>query len=143
MSAECISPLPKVKNLQVRRVDQTRYPMIAVASLSAVPQSRRTPLLKNNSKRIPVTTRGTHTPTSAKHPSSTSTFLATDRLWSVYLQSSRMNDQGAVQPNHFLSAPIGRMILIGRHLQLQDFEHQDILLKCIISVRKMRIASKM
>ena len=33
--------------LQVRRVDQTRYPMIKVASLSAVPQPRRTPLLKN------------------------------------------------------------------------------------------------
>ena len=32
--------------LQVRRVDQTRYPMIVVASLSAVPQSCRTPLLK-------------------------------------------------------------------------------------------------
>ena len=30
--------------LQVRRVDQTRYPMIVVASLSAVPQSCRTPL---------------------------------------------------------------------------------------------------
>ena len=31
--------------LQVRRVDQTRYSMIVVASLSAVPQSCRTPLL--------------------------------------------------------------------------------------------------
>ena len=31
--------------LQVRRVDQTRYPMIVVASLSAVPQSCRTSLL--------------------------------------------------------------------------------------------------
>ena len=30
--------------LQVRRVDQTRYPMTVVASLSAVPQSCRTPL---------------------------------------------------------------------------------------------------
>ena len=28
------------------RVDQTQYPMIVVASLSAVPQSCRTPLLK-------------------------------------------------------------------------------------------------
>ena len=33
------------ENWQVRRVDQTRYPMIVVASLSAVPQSCRTPLL--------------------------------------------------------------------------------------------------
>ena len=32
------------KHLQVRRVDQTRYPMTVVASLSAVPQSCRTPL---------------------------------------------------------------------------------------------------
>ena len=31
---------------QVRWVDQTQYPMIVVASLSAVPQSCRTPLLK-------------------------------------------------------------------------------------------------
>ena len=29
---------------QVRRLDQTQYPVIVVASLSAVPQSRRTPL---------------------------------------------------------------------------------------------------
>ena len=33
------------KNKQVRWVDQTQYPMIVVASLSAVPQSCRTPLL--------------------------------------------------------------------------------------------------
>ena len=33
------------KNEQVRWVDQTQYPMIVVASLSAVPQSCRTPLL--------------------------------------------------------------------------------------------------
>ena len=32
------------KNKQVRWVDQTQYPMIVVASLSAVPQSCRTPL---------------------------------------------------------------------------------------------------
>ena len=31
-------------NWQVRWVDQTQYPMIVVASLSAVPQSCRTPL---------------------------------------------------------------------------------------------------
>ena len=31
--------------MQVRWVDQTQYPMIVVASLSAVPQSCRTPLL--------------------------------------------------------------------------------------------------
>jgi len=30
--------------MQVRWVDQTQYPMIVVASLSAVPQSCRTPL---------------------------------------------------------------------------------------------------
>ena len=36
--------------LQVRRVDQTRYPMTVVASLSAVPQSCRTPL-QHSSKR--------------------------------------------------------------------------------------------
>ena len=33
------------KTMQVRGVDQTQYPMIVVASLSAVPQSWRTPLL--------------------------------------------------------------------------------------------------
>lgn len=35
----------RVLKLQVRRDDQTRYPMIVIASLSAVPQSCRTPLL--------------------------------------------------------------------------------------------------
>ena len=42
---EEIWKLQKLKlNWQVRWVDQTQYPMIVVASLSAVPQSCRTPL---------------------------------------------------------------------------------------------------
>ena len=39
------------KNKQVRWVDQTQYPMIVVASLSAVPQSCRTPLLVEETKK--------------------------------------------------------------------------------------------
>ena len=51
-----------LRNEQVRRVDQTRYPMIVVASLSAVPQSCRTPLLFLFSLR----NRGGHTHTHTK-----------------------------------------------------------------------------
>ena len=43
-------------NRQVRRIDQIRYPMTEVASLSAVPQSCRTPLLN-----VRVPGRFTHT----------------------------------------------------------------------------------
>ena len=50
--------------LQVRWVDQTQYPMIVVASLSAVPQSCRTPLplrIENNKIRSFTSSDGSHT----------------------------------------------------------------------------------
>ena len=51
------------RNRQVRRIDQIRYPMTEVASLSAVPQSCRTPLLRKISKGFNVRAPGrfTHT----------------------------------------------------------------------------------
>ena len=45
VTAAALALYQNFKNWQARRVDQTRYPVIVVASLGAVPQSRRTPLL--------------------------------------------------------------------------------------------------
>ena len=50
-------------NRQVRRIDQIRYPMTEVASLSAVPQSCRTPLQCGISVRAPGRFTHTHTHT--------------------------------------------------------------------------------
>ena len=59
-------------NRQVRRIDQIRYPMTEVASLSAVPQSCRTPLQCGISVRAPGrfthTHTHTHTNTQSAHP---------------------------------------------------------------------------
>ena len=54
--------------LQVRWVDQTQYPMIVVASLSAVPQSCRTPLpLKTGKLEVLHLFRCSHTHTHHAH----------------------------------------------------------------------------
>ena len=53
---DLVTPVPQgahwLIRKQVRRVDQTRYAMTVVASLSAVPQSCRTPLLQHETSSI-------------------------------------------------------------------------------------------